>query len=148
MSNLIVTLNWVLGSCLFAVAVMYPLLGDYLFRASEKTVVEQHVAMIYRSEKGLLGTNKDYVYFAPGKMPDEMRKELGLDGKLDRDFIYEAKPGEDGSGLIIRAHVKDEKIKSGELPVMVYTQTFDDKSGKHSEGEWTLLPAKKAGLLK
>ena len=144
--NFLIPVNWVLGFCLFAIALLYPTLDEKFLSGGRKIVAEQIVDRISRFEQRNFQLKERYVFFRPGEMPSAVQDEVGLNGSQVTDFLYEVVPGENRGSFIIRARVSAPLIKSATLPPLTYTYTRDSETNV-SQGSWSKLSGKSAGLF-
>lgn len=145
MIQLLTTLNWVLGIMFFLVAIFFPIIDQSILEKSSRIAAESTVSSLLNIEKSHFENRKTFLYFAPGKMPDTIRSELGLAKTHDPDFVYEAYASNDGEGLRlnIHAHASDKAIKTGRLPAITHTLTWDTKAITR---QWD-LPKENYGLF-
>jgi hypothetical protein len=146
MINLLISINWVLGVCFFAIAILFPVLDQKFLSGGKKVVAEQVVDRISRLEQRNFQLQESYIFFAGGQMPPSIRDEIGLSSTEATDFVYEVYQGKNREAFIIKARVSDKLIKQSTLPPLVYTYTRDPESNI-SKGSWGRLSGKTAGLF-
>jgi hypothetical protein len=144
--NFMIPINFVLGACFFIVAVVYPTLDKKFLSGSEKIAAEQVVDRISRFEQRNFQLKEQYVFFAAGKMPSNMREEIGLSSLKATDFVYEVFKGDGKDSIVIRATVSDKLINEAALPPITYTYIRDPEANI-AKGNWGKLSGKTVGLF-
>ncbi|MBF0131986.1 MAG: hypothetical protein HQL75_05305 [Magnetococcales bacterium] len=139
------TLNWVVGTVFFLVAIVLPILDQEIFEKDRRDDVEKIVKKLLDLEQDHYKKHGTFIYFAPGKMPDDIRTALELPKPDNPDFAYEVFASNDGAGLRlnIHAHASNDAIKAGQLPAITYALVWDNKS---PVGQWD-LPVHKYGIF-
>ncbi|MBF0145965.1 MAG: hypothetical protein HQL84_08525 [Magnetococcales bacterium] len=145
MERFLVPLNMTAGTLFLVIALAYPVLDDKIFTGGKKSVVQQLVARLAQLETSYYQTHELYRTFSPENMPDDIKKELGLVGVSNAEFIYDAFLVERGQ-LVLRAQASPGSIRSGSLPPLIYTLRLS-AGAQLGEGTWELLSGKKPGFF-
>ncbi|MBF0180562.1 MAG: hypothetical protein HQM03_11120 [Magnetococcales bacterium] len=139
----IISLNWLLGTLFFIVAFGYPVLDKQLVNG-KKTTAEVIVARIAEHENRQHQLRNQYDLFREKEMPDAIRKEVGLEGNTNMEFMFSAFLAENGD-LMIRARANDKAVKEGRLPPLTYLYRKASSGGTTTK-EWTKLSGAQSGL--
>lgn len=141
--RLVISLNWVFGSLLFAVALLFPFVRPAMF-SDEKEIerVVQAVAVAERSYFELL--RGSYVYFSTSDSKSGLERlkvdlsRVGSGLSVDNlPFLIEAGPGPAGGDvLVIRALRHHSELRKGWVPPRQYVWTVKSASEPGS-GAWT-----------
>jgi hypothetical protein len=142
----IISLNWVLGSLFFMVAVLFPALDQHLLTGQKKNNAETMVERIARWEEGEYTNKEKYTFFSDNAVSKRVRDELGFGPIGTMDFTYSVSLADDGA-LMIRARASDKEIKSGGLPPLTYIYKKEIFTGGEPTKEWLKLSGKSGGLF-
>lgn len=132
--KLLTSLNWVAGSVLLLLAVLWPLIGKLLVR-SEHAVVETTVQKLVSAEQNHHSIREDFVLFDASDR--DMREGFGkLDMTLPEgnNYIYEAYRAEDGK-VVVLGRASPAAIVLNGMPPLAYSVSID-AAGRAEEGVW------------
>ncbi|MGN7610459.1 hypothetical protein ACQZV8_00050 [Magnetococcales bacterium HHB-1] len=139
-----ISLNWLLGTIFFGVALLYPFIDNQFISGQRLRSAERLVDAIFRQEKLYFTQTERYRLFGPGEMPEDFRDKVGLHAQAEQNFVFDAY-NRDGY-FIIRARVSPQRLRDGTLPPAEYLFKKNLSTGK-VERSWTRLSDKKPGLI-